>query len=124
MAVAIGKMRVGDAVQVYLEKVRSNISLKPRSKDYRDLIIDFITRSWPTLGDMDVRKVSERNCQDWLAQFEKQHAASLANNAIGTLRSVFAEAVDSGARFGNPAADLHGCAFARSGSSCLRAMSS
>ena len=88
-------MTVGDAVQVYLEKVRASVSLKPRSKDYREMMIDFIKRSWPTLFATDVRKVSERDCQEWLVRFQKQYAPSVVNNAIGTLRGIFAEAVDS-----------------------------
>jgi integrase len=105
-AVAIGKMTVADATHVYLEKVRANVSLKPRSKDYREELIDFINRSWPTLFGTDVRKVSEHDCQEWLLRFQKLYAPSVVNNAIGTLRSVFNEAVDSGARFGNPAENL------------------
>ena len=53
-----------------------------------------------------MRKVSERDCQEWLVRFQKLYAPSVVNNGIGTLRAVFAEAVDSGARFGNPAANL------------------
>ena len=34
-AFADGKMTVGDAAEVYLNKVRASASLKPRSKDYR-----------------------------------------------------------------------------------------
>ena len=44
-----GKMAVGDAAAVYLSKVQVNVSLKPRSKDYRELMVDFIRRSWPRL---------------------------------------------------------------------------
>jgi len=105
-AVAMGKMMVGDAARVYLEKIRTNASLKPRSKDYREGLIDFINRSWPALFETDVRKVSQRDCQEWLLRFQKLYAPSVVNNGIGTLRAVFAEAVDSGARFGNPAANL------------------
>jgi integrase len=105
-AVATGKMTAGDAVRVYLEKIRASASLKPRSKDYRGMIMDFIDRSWPALFGTDVRKVSERDCQEWLLRFQKQYAPSVVNNAIGTLRAVFAEAVASGARFGNPTANL------------------
>ena len=105
-AVATGKMTVGDAVRVYLDKIRASALLKPRSKDYREMILDFIDRSWPTLFGTDVRKVSERDCQEWLVRFQKQYAPSVVNNAIGTLRAIFGEAVDSGARFGNPAANL------------------
>ena len=59
-AVTIGKMTVGDSARVYLEKVHADVSLKPRSKDYREGLIDFINRSWPALFGTDVRKVSER----------------------------------------------------------------
>jgi hypothetical protein len=47
-AFADGKMTVGDAAQVYLLKVRASASLKPRSKDYREMILGFIERSWPS----------------------------------------------------------------------------
>jgi hypothetical protein len=69
-------------------------------------MIDFINRSWPALSGTDVRRVSERDCQSWLIRFQKQYSPSVVNNAIGTLRFVFAEAVNSGAGFGNPAANL------------------
>jgi hypothetical protein len=53
-AIASGKMTVGDAAEVYLAKVRANVSLKPRSKDYREMMVGFIRRSWPTLFDIDI----------------------------------------------------------------------
>jgi hypothetical protein len=94
------------SVELEQRSVRANVSLKLRSKDYREGLIDFINRSWPALFGTDVRKVSERDCQEWLVRFQKLYAPSVVNNAIGTLRAVFAEAVDKGARFGNPAANL------------------
>jgi integrase len=105
-AVAGGKMIVGDAVEVYLQNVRANASLKPRSKDYREKTVDFIHRSWPSLFETDVRKVSERDCENWLMRFQQQYAPSVVNNSIGTLRAVFDEAISTGARFNNPAAGL------------------
>ncbi len=101
-----GKMTVGDAAQVYLDKVDASVSIKPRTKDYRHMMIDFIRRSWPTLLATDVRKVSERNCQDWLTRYQRQYAPTVVNNSVGTLRGVFDEAVSTGARFNNPAANL------------------
>ncbi|MBA3649912.1 MAG: hypothetical protein H0W66_00150 [Chthoniobacterales bacterium] len=65
-AFANGKMNVGDAAAVYLQKVKANVSLKPRSKDYREMMIDFIRRSWPALMDTDVRKVTGGECENWL----------------------------------------------------------
>src|ERR1700720_3031051 len=86
--------------------VRANASLKPRSKDYREMTLDFIRRSWPALFETDVRKVSERDCENWLTRFQQQYAPTVVNNSIGTLRAVFDEAIGTGARFNNPAAAL------------------
>ncbi len=105
-AFAHGKMTVGEAVEAYRQKVRANVSLKPRSKDYREKTVDFIQRSWPSLFDTDVRKVSERDCENWLLKFQQRYAPTVVNNSIGTLRAVFDEAVSTGARFNNPAARL------------------
>ena len=105
-AFAGGKMTVGDAAMVYLEKVRASVSLKPRSKDYRELMVDFIRRSWPALFETDVRKVSERECENWLSRYQQRYSPSVVNNSIGTLRAIFDEAIRTGARFNNPAAGL------------------
>jgi integrase len=105
-AFASGKMTVAAAIDAHLAKVRASASLKPRSVDYREMMVGFISRSWPTLFDTDVPKISERDCQEWLTRFQRKYSASVVNNAIGTLRAVFAEAVGSGARFSNPAANL------------------
>lgn len=105
-AFADGKMTFANAADVYLRKVRASISLKPRSKDYRSMMIDFIRRSWPALFDTDVRKISERDCENWLVRYQQQYAPTVINNSIGTLRAVFDEAIASGARFSNPAASL------------------
>jgi integrase len=105
-AFAEGKMTVRDASEVYLQKVRAKVSLKPRSKDYRELMIDFIRRSWPSLFDTDVRKISPRDCEIWLNRYQQRYSPSVVNNSIGTLRAIFDEAIRTGARFSNPAAAL------------------
>jgi integrase len=105
-AFASGKMTVADAVEVYLTKVRASVSLKPRSKDYRQMMIEFIGRSWQTLLEMDVRKVTERDCENWLTRYQQHYSPTVVNNSIGTLRAVFDEATRTGARFNNPAAGL------------------
>lgn len=105
-AFANGKMNVGDATAVYLEKVKANVSLKPRSKDYREMMIDFIRRSWPALMQTDVRKVTERDCENWLLRYQQRYAPTVVTNSIGTLRGIFDEAIRTGARFDNPAAEL------------------
>jgi integrase len=105
-AFAEGKMTVGDAAEVYLQKVLASVSLKPRSKDYREMMIDFIRRSWPSLFETDVRKISLRDCEVWLSRYQQRYSPSVVNNSIGTLRAIFDEAIRTGARFNNPAAGL------------------
>lgn len=85
-AFADGKMTVADAAEVYLRKVRASVSLKPRSKAYREMMMDFIRRSWPSLLETDVRKVSERDCENWLTRYQQRNAPTVVNNSIGTLR--------------------------------------
>ena len=105
-AFADGKMTVSDAADVYLHKVRASVSLKPRSKDYREMMIDFLRRSWPSLFATDVRKVTQRDCEAWLSRYQQQYAPSVVNNSIGTLRATFDQAIRTGARFNNPASGL------------------
>jgi hypothetical protein len=105
-AVVTGKMTVGDASQHFLAKINASASLKPRSKAYYTTVLQFIERSWPTLSASDARRVSERDCEEWLAKFRKQYAPSVVNNSIAVLRAIFQETVRVGARFSNPTADL------------------
>ena len=98
-AFAEGKMTVGNAADVYLQKIRASILLKPRSKEYRELMMDFIRRSWPSLFETEVRKVSPRDCELWLSRYQQRYSPSVINNSIGTLRAIFDEAIRSGARY-------------------------
>jgi hypothetical protein len=59
------------------------------SKEYYEWVLCFVERSWPTLFETGVRKVSARDCEQWLAG-----------------RTVFQEAIGDGARFKNPADGL------------------
>ena len=101
-----GKMTFSQAMQIYLESVDANASLKASTKHYRHLLSKFILRTWPELKRADVRKITERDCQKWLSLFQQRYASTVVNNSIGTLRAVFQGAVEAGARFENPAANL------------------
>src|ERR1700730_11145598 len=70
------------------------------------MMIDFIRRSWPSLFETDVRKVSQRDCENWLTRYQQRYSPTVVNNSIGTLRAVFDEAISTGARFNNPADGL------------------
>jgi integrase len=105
-ALANGRITVADAAEAYLVKVEANVSLKPRTKTYYRTLLDFIKRSWPSLYATDARKVSERDCEEWLMKYQKLYAPTVVNNSIAVLREVLQEAVRVGARFNNPAVEL------------------
>ena len=105
-ALANGRITVADAAEAYLVKMEANVSLKPRTKTYYRTLLDFIKRSWPSLYATDARKVSERDCEEWLVKYQKLYAPTVVNNSIAVIREVLQEAVRAGARFNNPAVEL------------------
>jgi integrase len=103
---AAGKLTFADVVAFYRERVESNPRLKPASRRYRAMTIDFIVRTWPSILPKKVGRITYRECAEWLRRFETRFAPSVVNNSIGTLRAIFNEAIERGARFSNPAARL------------------
>lgn len=103
---AAGKLTFADALREYRRRVESDPRLKPASRRYRIMTMDFIVKSWPGILDKNVRKITGRECAEWFRQFQKRFAPSVVNNSLGTLRATFAEAIERGARFNNPAAHL------------------
>jgi integrase len=100
---ARGKMTFGNAVTIYKERLAGAQHLKPGAKLYRENTIEALLKSWPDLSNADVRKISLSDCLQWASGFAKSHCPSFFNNSVGTLRQIFKIAIDSGARYGNPA---------------------
>ena len=101
-----GKMTFGDALAIYQERLTANPALKPAAKIYRQKCIDALLKSWPGLSETDARKISERDCLKWAADFGAKYSAGVYNNTVGTLRHVINIAIESGSRYGNPAATI------------------
>lgn len=101
-----GKMTFGEALDAYRAKLAADVSLKPRAKEYREETIDFLLRNWTGLSDLDIRKISLKQCRDWGTPFAAKYSSSVYNNTVGTLRAVFDIAIEAGAMFTNPAAKL------------------
>lgn len=101
-----GRMTFADAVTVYRGKLQADLNLKVRSKAYRNMTIDFIVKSWPSLLQQDIRKTSRKDLEKWLSGYQQKYAPSVVNNSIGTMRALFEIAIDAGLRFDNPAVRL------------------
>jgi integrase len=102
-SVSKGKMTFGDALAIYASRLEAKVGLKPSAKLYRQKCIEALVKSWPALREMDVRKISERECLNWAARFGAKYSPSVYNNTVGTLRHILDIAISEGARYGNPA---------------------
>ena len=98
-----GRMTFGEALELYRCQLEGNPALKPTSKLYRRKCIEALVKSWPDLKELDVKRISERDCLSWASRFARSYSPSVYNNTVGTLRQVLALASDEGARYGNPA---------------------
>jgi len=102
-AEARGKMIFDDALQIFLNRLDEDYTLKPRSKDYYKERITALLKSWPGLRVLDVAKVSKADCVGWATRYRKQSSASAFNNTVSALRQVLKIACEAGARYENPA---------------------
>jgi integrase len=100
---AAGRLTFADVVEQYRARIESEPRLKPASRAYRLMTVDFILKTWPTILTKKVGKITYRDCVDWLQRYQTKYAPSVVNNSIGTLRAIFDEAIERGARFSNPA---------------------
>src|SRR6266436_6042621 len=105
-AIANGKMTFKDALAIFRKRLRGDINLKPRSKDYREERIVALLKSWPTLDTKDVRQINKHDCQERAREFAQNCSPIAFNNTIGTLRMILDIAVDAGALYDNPARGL------------------
>lgn len=105
-AVANGTMSFGDALAIYKQRLQGNVAIKPRTRDYRLERIAALLKSWPTLEKTDVRRISKTACLDWAAGYSQKVSSTNFNNTVGTLKLILDIAVESGARYDNPACHM------------------
>src|SRR5205823_5778120 len=103
---AAGRLTFADVMEQYRRRIKSEPRLKPASRRYRLMTVDFIVKTWPAILTKKIGKITYRECADWLRHFQARFAPSVVNNSIGTLRAIFDEAIERGARFSNPAMRL------------------
>jgi integrase len=80
--------------------------LKPRTRVYYEERIAALLKSWPELEEMPLRKLSQRDCEQWADRFSQTASPSVYNHTISILRQVVQIGVECGARYDNPALAL------------------
>lgn len=76
------------AVELYRAKAQADSSMKQSSKDYRELCISKIQRSWPEFWRLHLADISPESCRKWAARLRADIASQYFNNVIGTLRLI------------------------------------
>lgn len=99
----IGKMLFGDALALFKERQRLASDIKQSTKDYNDRAAIDLLKTWPGLEQMDVKRITKFECLEWRAKFGKMYSPTVTNGTLSILRRVLDIAVDSGARYDNPA---------------------
>ena len=102
-AVQSGNLSFGDALKIFRGRLQNDAALKPRSKEFREERISALLRSWPGLEQTEVRKITKQDCLAWAADYSTKASPPCVNTCVATLRMVIDVAVESGARYDNPA---------------------
>lgn len=98
-----GKVLVEDAIRVHLDRVKGDVSLKPRTRSYHAQQIKALLTSWPGLGSREIRRLTKTDCLNWAAGFGAKASASAFNHTAGILKTLIEIGIELGARYDNPA---------------------
>ncbi len=102
-AITHGKMTFNQATETFKQRIQGDASLKPRTKEYYDQRILALFKSWPGLGELELRAVTKTDCLDWAARFGAKASPTVFNHTISILRGIIEVGVECGARYENPA---------------------
>ena len=95
-------MTFADAIEAYKREIENNVESKPRTRKYKQEIIIALGKCCANLASLDMKKITETDCQDWRSEFAKNYSATRINGAVSAMRRVFQIAVEAGVRHGNP----------------------
>ena len=83
-AYAEGKMTFGEAMALFGERVEKDAALKPRTKAHRKERISVIRKTWPTVLQTDIRRITRQDCLNWAHGYKS--SAINFNKTVQTIR--------------------------------------
>ncbi len=98
-----GRMNVGDAVSVFLQRLEAQQNIKDGAKVYRRKCVEALLKTWPDLHAKPVGSIGKDDCLKWARKFAAMYSPSVYNNTVGTLRMILDIAIEKGWRAFNPA---------------------
>jgi integrase len=100
------KMTFCEALKMHQQKLADDGTIKPTTRHYWNQIFVALLKSWPGLGDREIRRTTETDCKEWARAFRKVASPTRYNNTLAGLRHVFEVAKDAGIIYRNPAEKL------------------
>jgi integrase len=107
------KMTFSEATAIHLRNLDGNLRIKPSTRDYWRRRLLALIKSWPSLNETEVRKITHVACKEWASTYGKKASPTNYNNTIALLRHVLAIAIEAGVVYSNPAAVLKRAAIRR-----------
>lgn len=101
-----GKMLVGEAKTLFLQELDLDIEKKTITRQRIKDTISSLERSWPTLWELDVRKVTVNDCKAWAARMTSEWSPSYFNHTATSLKGIFDVAIRNGLIYRNPAKSI------------------
>lgn len=101
-----GKMLFGEALDLHVQSVQNDPTIKPSTRAYYDQRVKALRESWPGLDGLDIRRITKEQCEEWAKKFAAQFSASSYNHSISLLKHAFEKAMEAGVRYDNPARKL------------------
>jgi integrase len=102
-ASANARMTFADAAQLHMQRLDENVSIKRRTRTYWREILAALVKSWSTLSEMEIRRVTTFAYREWAARYAKIASATRFNETISLPRHVIEVAIESGVLYSNPA---------------------
>jgi integrase len=100
------KMIFREALKIHQQNQADDVTIKPTTRHYWSQIFVALLKSWPSLADREIRRVTKTDCKEWARAFRKVASPTRYNNTLGGLRHVFDVAKDAGIIYSNPAERL------------------
>jgi hypothetical protein len=95
-------MTFGEAADIVLKRLKTNLRLKPRTKAKCRERIRATRKSWEGIDDLNVRRIRPTQCQQWAKRFQKEVDAEIFNETLAVMISIFTMAEGLGLRMKNP----------------------
>jgi integrase len=102
------KITFGEAAEIHLGDLEDDTEIKETTRHYWRQCLAALLKSWPALNEMEVRRITRKDCESWARHYRKTTSPVRFNNTVAVLRHVLRVALDAGVIPYNPAANARG----------------